>query len=324
MDEAISGIHHITAIAGAPRPNVDFYCGLLGLRLVKKTVNFDDTGTYHLYYGDELGRPGTILTFFPYPNAVPGRAGKAMAVATAYSIKERSLEFWMERFADEGHSFDLDDRFGQRLLGFDDPDGLRLELIANDDLTAIDGDVSVEDDGPGPREHALRGFHSCTIALADPRQTLRLLTNTFGWTEVGEENGRVRVRAAPAPHGALVDLVRSEERGRGGAGTIHHIAFRARGDEEQLRWRETLLSMGFDVTDVQDRFYFHSIYFREPGGVLFEIATDGPGFTRDEDRALLGTGLKLPPWLQAQRPQIEKRLVELAAPPRARAWRRRA
>ncbi len=305
MPSPLSGLHHVSAIAGPPQPNVDFYVGALGLRLVKRTVNFDDPGTYHLYYGDEAGRPGTAMTFFPWANAVPGRAGGGMPSATAFSVPSDSLDFWMGRFADRALDFDAPtERFGDAVLALADPDGLPLELVAHDAAPAE----------PIPDERAIRGFHSVTLALADLTPTAKVLTDVFGWDEIGEEGGRLRFRAPGSGPASVVDLVRTDERGRPGAGTVHHIAFRARGDDEQRAWRDALRTAGLRPTDVKDRQYFRSIYFREPGGVLFEIATDGPGFTADESVADLGASLKLPPWLEARRATIAQRLPPLTLP----------
>ncbi|MEP0547781.1 MAG: ring-cleaving dioxygenase [Rhodothermales bacterium] len=304
MPLPISGLHHVSAIAGPPQSNVDFYVGVLGLCLVKRTVNFDDPSAYHLYYGDATGRPGTAMTTFPWPNAVPGRAGAGMTAATAFSVPADALDFWMGRFADRALDFDAPtERFGEAVLAFADPDGLPLELVAHD--AAPDAI---------PDAHAIRGFHSVTLALADPTPTARVLTDVFGWDDGGEEGGRLRFRAPDGGPASVVDLVQTDERGRPGAGTVHHVAFRARDDDEQRAWRDALRTAGLHPTEVKDRQYFRSIYCREPGGVLFEIATDGPGFTTDEAAADLGTALKLPPWLESRRDAIAQRLPPLTLP----------
>ncbi len=311
----ISGIHHISAIAGPPQQNVDFYVGLLGLRLVKKTVNFDDPGTYHLYYGDYLGQPGTLLTFFPWSDSLKGRSGLGMATATAFSVSKDSLDFWMSRFADAAYEFQAPaERFGVPVLAFEAPDGLPLELIAH----LPDGDVPRAPVPHVPAEHAIRSFHSATLTIAQPENTARLLIDTFGYAEVGEEDGRLRLQAPGDAHATVIDLLGPPaERSRMGYGTVHHIAFRAKDEEEQQAWREAVASQGYNVTAILDRQYFRSIYFREPGGVLFEIATDPPGFTKDEPLETLGTDLKLPPWLEPQRERIELRLLDLHLPTEA-------
>jgi len=308
----ISGLHHITAIASDPQANLDFYTGVLGLRLVKRTVNFDDPGTYHFYFGDEAGTPGTILTFFPWPGAFPGRPGSGMASAVAFSIPAGSLDFWMERFATRALDFDGPfERLGQPGISLRDPDGLHLELIEqseNDERLARWSAAGV------PAQAAIESFHSVSLCLNGYEASARLLTETFGYETAGEEGDRFRFRSPSGAAGALADLRCQPDRllrGQMGAGTIHHVAFRASDPEDQLAWREKLVEQGFNVTPALDRQYFRSIYFREPGGVLFEIATDPPGFTLDEEVGALGAGLKLPPWLEAQRPRIEKLLPEM-------------
>jgi glyoxalase family protein len=302
------GLHHVTAISGPPQANVDFFTKVMQQRLVKKTVNFDDPGTYHLYYGNETADPGTILTFFPFADAGPGRAGPGMASAYAYGLGSKDFEDWMGRLALDGLDFEGPaERFGQRVIRIADPDGAMVELI--------------EADGAGGP--TLDGFHSVTLQLDDLAPTQRLLTDVFGYEEVGHEsrNGEERLRLAVSGtgrddiRGAVVDLMRSDTPsiGRQGAGSIHHVAFRALDDEDQLDWRERLLAAGMQVTPVIDRQYFNAIYFREPGGVLFEIATDPPGFTRDEDLAHLGEALKLPAQYEASRDRIERILPPISA-----------
>jgi glyoxalase family protein len=302
----IPGIHHVTAIAGPPQENLDFYTSMLGLRFVKRTVNFDDPTTYHFYYGDLVGRPGTILTFFPWPGAGPGRGGSGMAVATAFSVPAGSLESWAERLAAAGMSFDPPtDRFGTEVLRLRDPHGTEIELVPD----ARSGD-----------ELAPVGFHSVTLAVMPHEGTVRLLTDVFGYEWVGEgaedAGRRIRLRAPGGAPGSVVDLLTSRAHPRGvmGAGAVHHVAFRAKDAASQLAWRETILEWGLPVTPVQDRQYFTSIYFREPGGVLFEIATDSPGFTLDETVEGLGSELRLPPWLERRREWIAERLPPLRTP----------
>jgi len=299
----IPGIHHVTAIAGAPQDNLDFYTSTLGLRFVKRTVNFDDPTTYHFYYGDSLGRPGTIFTFFPWPGAQSGRGGGGMVIATAFSVPEGSLEPWMDRLAEAGMPFEAPtDRFGAPVLRLRDPHGTEIELVP--------------EAGPAP-DLAPVAFHGVTLAVTPHDGTVRLLTDVFGYELVGEEveNGgsRIRLRAPGGAPGSVVDLLRGRTHPRGlmGAGAVHHVAFRAKDAASQLAWREAILDFGLPVTPVQDRQYFTSIYFREPGGVLFEIATDPPGFTLDETPEELGTGLRLPPWLEPRRDWITERLPKI-------------
>ena len=309
----IPGIHHVTALASGAQSNLDFYTKVLGLRLVKRTVNFDAPDTYHFYYGDTVGSPGSLLTFFPFEYAAAGRTGTGMVETTAFAIPETAFEAWMSRFAEEGRDFDGPAmRFGAQTLSLYDPDGLRIDLVAEPRLgghTPIGGATG----SPVSPGHAIRHLHSVTICVEVPDRTARLLTDTFGYEDVGEEAGRRRFRATDAGPAGIVDLMCQPDRMRGrmGAGTVHHVAFRARDEAEQLTWRQTILALGFDVTPVLDRQYFRSIYFREPGGVLFEIATDPPGFATDESPQALGTALKLPSWLEAQRPVIERQLPPL-------------
>lgn len=310
----IQGLHHITAIARSPQANIEFYESVLGQRLVKRTINFDDPGTYHLYYGDEIGSPGTILTFFPWPHAVRGTRGTGETTALAYSVPESSLDFWAARLDNLGvEGLQQTTRFGTSLIEMDDPDGMRVELVGIDQS----GEVRHWNGGPIPSEHALCGFHGVTLRLTTVDATASLLTEQLGFSQVDREGSVERYRAA-SNLGAFVDLdLRPDEgRGRFGAGSIHHIAFRAADDNEQAAYLETLRAAGRQVTPVQDRQYFRSIYFREPGGVLFEIATDGPGFTLDESVEDLGSSLKLPPWHEPRRDQIEARLPSLARPAR--------
>lgn len=313
-DRRIAGIHHVTAIAGPPQENLDFYTSLLGLRFVKRTVNFGDPGSYHLYYGDELGRPGTILTFFAWPDAAAGHLGRGVATATAFSVPEGSVDSWMSLLADRGQDFETpQERLGEVVLTLRDPGGLRVELVAGPEAT----DAPDWKKGPVPAEQATRGVHSVTLSAGAPDGTARLLTDIFGYESAGEEETRegrrFRFQAPGGAPGSVIDLVEGSgsESGTMGVGAIHHVAFRTEDDEKQMAWREELLSRGFDVTPVRDRHYFRSIYFREPGGVLFEIATDPPGFTRDETAAALGTEFKLPPWLEPERERIEGSLPPL-------------
>ena len=315
MSTDTTGIHHVTAIAGEPQRNVDFYAGLLGLRMVKKTVNFDDPETYHLYYGDGDGSPGSIMTFFPWAHAPAGLQGTGQLTVTSFSIPESSLGYWTDRLIDYGVRFEkLSRRFDDTVVSFADPDGMKLELIAS----ATD-DRSPWEDGPVPAEHAVRGFHHVTLSERAPERTTKLMTDHLGFRQVEEGDGRYRFEADDGGPGNLVDVVDGsrDSRGRMGVGTVHHVAFRADDDEHQLEIREEVAGLGYDVTPVLDRNYFHSIYFREPGGVLFEIATDPPGFAADEAPDKLGTSLKLPPWLEPRRERIEEALPRLRVPSEA-------
>jgi glyoxalase family protein len=298
MRRPIAGIHHVTAMASDPQANVDFYTGVLGLRLVKKTVNFDDPGTYHLYYGDEVGHPGTIITFFPWPMARRGVQGAGQATVTSFSVPQGSLGWWTERLAGLGVTFqDPRPRFDEEVLTLLDPDGLRLELVTRED----DGRAPWTG-GPVPAEHAVRGFDGVTLTEWNPEVTAEVLTATLGFQAAGQQGERFRFAAGSS----RVDVLASpaSSRGRVSAGTVHHVAWRAADEADQLAWREAVAESGLYVTPVLDRQYFRSIYFREPGGVLFEIATDPPGFTLDEPVESLGSALKLPPWLEPERKKI--------------------
>jgi glyoxalase family protein len=326
MDKKIVGLHHVTAIASDPQRNLDFYIGLLGLRLVKRTVNFDDPGTYHFYFGDARGTPGTILTFFPWPGARRGHRGVGQIEATAFAISPDSVGYWLDRFKEQHVTAEKTPaRFGEEVIRFTDPDGLLLELIAS----PVEAGVSPANarrsatetwaNGPGPAKHSLRGFHSVSAALEGYERTARLLTESFGYRLVEEAGNRFRfVAPSESGSGRIIDLLCTPDGHPGAiaAGSVHHIAFRAKDDAEQLRWREHLVELGYNVTPVIDRIYFHSIYFREPGGILFEIATEPPGFTLDEKLDELGMHLRLPPWLESARPEIERVLPPIRLPER--------
>ena len=277
---AIPGLHHVTAVCGPPKANVDFYTGRLRQRLIKKTVNFDDPTTYHLYYGTQDAASASILTFFPFPDTRPGRAGAGMAGAFAYAVE--SLAEWGDGERTE--------RFGEPVLILHDPDGLQVELV--------------ETGGDHGR------FHGVTLLERDPEPTARVLSDLFGYEAVGQEGDRMRFRAADGP-ARVVDIVRTDERGVPGAGTIHHVAFRARDEAEHKNWRERVAAAGHDITPVIDRQYFDALYFREPGGVLFEIATDTRGFAYDEPADTMGERLMLPPQYEPHRAEIERALPPL-------------
>lgn len=313
MDLSIPGIHHVTAIASDPQRNLDFYARILGLRLVKLTVNFDAPDTYHFYFGDEAGHPGTILTFFPWPGARRGNHGTRQASMVAFSIPTGATGFWVDRLKQAGAAVSSTvRRFDEELIPFTDPDGLQLELIA----TSPAESVTPWQQGPIPPEVAVRGFYGITLLEEGFEATAELLGKTFGFRPTGETENRVRFEASSTQPGRRIDLISlpAASVGRMGAGIVHHIAWRTADDEQQRLWREKLVDLGLDVTPVLDRQYFHSIYFREPGGVLFEIATDPPGFAIDEGADCLGTSLKLPPWFEPQRAEIAPALPRLRLP----------
>ncbi|WP_099827509.1 ring-cleaving dioxygenase [Oceaniglobus indicus] len=319
MTQTIPGLHHVTVVSGPPQQNVDFYVGTLLQRLVKKTVNFDDPGTYHLYYGNDRAEPGSILTFFPFVDAGPGRAGPGMASAVAYAVPNGGLDAWVAALAEAGVDHEGPfTRFGEQMIALSDPDGLRIELIETDRGTAGTAGGDAPTDG---------GFHSVTLWLRNPDRTARLLTDVFGYASAGQasEGGETRYRfvADGQGRGSVIDLMTSDvtAAGRPGAGTIHHVAFRAETDDVQMGWQETLRAQGFDVTPQIDRQYFNAIYFREPGGVLFEIATDPPGFATDEPMEKLGQALKLPEQHERLRDQIERILPPVTVPQRGRGGR---
>jgi glyoxalase family protein len=315
MGMEIPGIHHVTAIASDPQRNLDFYTAVLGLRLVKLTVNFDDPATFHFYYGDELGHPGTILTFFPWPGARRGRPGNGQVAVISFAVPEGSLGYWQGRLQEQGVvAGELSRRFGEEALVFLDPDGLQLELVTHPAVQA----QAAWAGGPVPPEYALRGLYSVTLWEESLDRTAKLLTETLGFRSVQAAGSRYRFAANSDGVGTFVDIIHRPygESGSGGAGSVHHVAWRTPDDEEQLGWQQVIAGLKIYVTPVMDRQYFHSIYFREPGGVLFEIATDPPGFTWDEAPEELGSHLKLPPWLEPQRAQIESLLPVLRLPER--------
>lgn len=311
MNNNIQGIHHITAIAGNAQRNYDFYTKVLGLRLVKKTVNFDDPGTYHFYFGNETGTPGTILTFFPWQGIQQGRTGTGMATEIGYSVPEGSLEFWKDRFSQFNVQYGTTaERLGELYLPFQDPDGLKINLIVpkkNDDRQPWEtADVKAQ--------NATKGFHSITLTLKSIKGTADILTEVFGYTLLEQEGNRYRYVTTNIENAAIVDLVEAphEERGIVAGGTNHHVAFRVTNDDVLITFREKILQKGINITPKINRDYFFSLYFREPGGVLFELATDNPGFTVDEALDKLGTSLKLPVQYQPMRAEIEKSLPELS------------
>jgi catechol 2,3-dioxygenase-like lactoylglutathione lyase family enzyme len=298
-----SGIHHITAIASDPKTNYDFYTKLLGLRFIKKTVNFDDPSTYHFYFGDKVGSPGTILTFFPYPGTPQGRPGLGQAVEVTFAIPKTAFSFWLDRFHQKGIRYQgPEDRFGDKVLRISDPDGLMLEFVGVDDLPSEN--VWTTDEISA--DVAIRGFHSVTLWVQGYEKTAALLNEHLGFHAVGNEESRFRFTTGKKGLGQIVDLRCLPEiwSGAPGAGTIHHVAWRIGGDKEEGHVRAALARQGLNLTPVIDRNYFHSVYFREPNGVLFELATDNPGFAVDESVDTLGQDLKLPAQYEQHREAI--------------------
>jgi catechol 2,3-dioxygenase-like lactoylglutathione lyase family enzyme len=314
MTLVTQGIHHVTAIASDPQQNLDFYAGVLGMRLVKRTVNFDDPTTYHFYFGDRDGNPGSILTFFPWPGSRRGRQGAGQAAVVAFAILPSAVGFWMERFIKHRVEFEhprtrFDD---ERVIAFRDPDGMLCELVAHPSAESGDGWRTAAI----PLEHSIRGGYSVTLWQESCDLTGKLLIDSLGMDPIREQASIFRYSTKSRTIGSIVDLrcVPGLWPGVMGAGTVHHVAFRAASDEEQHAERNRLVEKGFNVTPQIDRDYFHSIYFREPGGVLFEIATDNPGFTVDEPEESLGRSLKLPEWLEPRRFEIEALLPNIRLP----------
>jgi glyoxalase family protein len=309
-----AGIHHVTAIAGDPGRNADFYVDTLGLRFVKRTVNHDDTDTYHFYFGDRRGTPGTAITFFPWTDeGRQGEFGAGQTAATAYAVRPESVGYWRDRLADRGVDVEETERFGEPVLAFSDPDGIGLELVGTE--AAVETPAEPWEGSPVPAEHQLRGFDGVTLSVAGCEPTERVLTEVLGYELEAEADGRRRYRAAAGERpGTTVDLVETDaERGRMGVGTVHHVAFKAEDTDEQEAYREAFEEQGLRVSEIIDRKYFHAIYAREPGGVLFEVSTMGPGFTADEDVAELGSRLTLPEWLEDEREAIEAALPAVEA-----------
>ncbi|WP_276271905.1 VOC family protein [Haloarcula litorea] len=316
--EPTPGIHHVTCIAGDPQQNLDFWVETLGLRLVKRSVNQDDPGTYHFFFADAEGTPGTSMTFFPWEGMSRGKVGSGQVSRTAFRVPEGSLDYWTDRFDD--HGVDYDDRierFGETVLPFRDPDGLPVELVESE---IPDDDPTVPWTEFVPAEHAIRGFHSVTLWLADPEPTEDLL-ETMGLERVGTEQspgdtpGDERTRfGAPGPVGKYVDVLPTVEGGRQGHGTVHHVAFQTPTDEAQAAMRQAVQSAGLRPTQQIDRHWFRSVYFREFGGVLFELATNGPGYDSDEQLDELGERLVLPGEFEARREEIEAQLTDVTVP----------
>jgi glyoxalase family protein len=308
MPQPIVGLHHVTAIASDPQRNLDFYTEVVGLRFVKRTVNFDDPGSYHLYFGDDAGSPGTILTFFPWPRATRGHAGAGEVAHTAFSVPLDSIAYWEDRLKKHGVPVEqTGKRLDEQVLTFPDPDGMQLEIVGHAGAAPANAPRYAD----VPAGHAIRGFYGVTLLEHEAEGTGNFL-NILGFHKVAEDANRQRYSAEGAALGNHIDLLIDPKasHGRTGAGSVHHIAFRAPDDDAQLAWREEI-GKYVDVTPVMDRTYFHSIYFREPGGVLFELATDPPGFAFDEPIETLGEELRLPAWLESRRAAIEKRLAPL-------------
>ena len=308
MTPRILGLHHVTATVDEAQPDLDFCVELLGLRLVKKTVNFDNHNVYHFYYGNELGEPGTIWTTFPYAGygVRVGAKGAGQVVTTCFSVPTGSLEFWRHRLQEKAVvSSDLETHFGEPAIGFNDPSGLKFELIAND------GDTRKPWTEMIGAKSAIRGIHSVQMMVRKAQPSVDFLTGVLGWHLVGTSGPRTRLAAGGNAAGHLIDVIEDNDANSAvnGLGTVHHVAMAIETAEEQLAIRDELHRRGVGVTDVRDRCYFTSIYFREPGGVLYEIATMKPGFTVDEDRATLGRDLKLPPWEEPHRASIEQGLA---------------
>lgn len=318
MSARMKGIHHVTAIAGDAQENVDFYVGVLGMRLVKRSVNQDDPGTYHLFYADGEGHPGSDLTFFPWSQMAPKRQGVGLTTEVALAVPPGALKFWRSRLAAAGAAVGEERRaFGEAVLPFSDPHGLELALVETSDereFTPWTGSAV-------PVEWQIRGIHGVRLWERDLAATGEFLRDTLGFTEVGTEGEWTRFASAGGGSGEFVELreLPDAQRGAWGTGSVHHVAWRVDDTAAELRMRERIAAAGRRPTEIIDRFWFESVYFMEPGGVLFELATDGPGFAVDEDPGALGETLVLPPWLEPMREQIEARLPDIAVPSRERA-----
>lgn len=306
MIKKTMGIHHITAIVGHPQENVDFYSGVLGLRMVKKTVNFDDPETYHLYFGNEGGKPGTIITFFPWAGARQGVIGDGQVGVTSYVVPKGSIDFWKNRLEKFNVPFTIMERFGEQYLEFDDPHGLHLEIVEREE-----GEINEWSFGEVTPDVAIKGFGGATLLSTQPEKTADLLEKVMGLEVVGKEGDFIRFRSS-ADIGNVIDLKLTPiGRGEMGVGTVHHIAWRAVDDADQLDWQQYVADNGYGVTPVRDRNYFNAIYFREHGEILFEIATDPPGFAHDESQETMGEKLMLPEQYEQYRGQLERRLIPI-------------
>ncbi len=310
--QTVRGLHHVTAIAGPAQENLDFYAGILGMRLVKKSVNQDDPGTYHLFYADAEGHPGTDLTFFPWSEIAPSREGWGLSSEVSLAVPPGSLGYWSGRLQRNGVQLSEPEvRFGEHVLPLRDPHGLRVALVESDE--SLGRSFGPWSDSPVPAEHQVRGLHGARLVERDLVTTTGFLTNAMGFRHAGTENGWHRYTVGEHTSGGHVDLIEAPlaNRGAWGTGSIHHLAWRVDDDAHEAEMRAAVTAAGAQPTPVIDRFWFHSVYFREPGGVLFELATDGPGFGVDEDRARLGEKLVLPPWLEPNRGAIEAVLPKL-------------
>jgi len=313
MGVSVHGIHHVTCIAGDAQENLDFYVALLGMRLVKKSVNQDDPGTYHLFYADRVGNPGTDFTFFSWPQMEPGRRGIGLTVEVSFAVQPGSLLYWqdrLQRYRVEHRA--TESRFGETTLPFEDVHGLQLALVETED----DRQFVPWENSPVPSEYQLRGMHSVRLWERKLAHTQAILTRRMGFGLLGEEDGWDRFGVEGGGSGKLVEIkeLPEERRGEWGTGSVHHVAWRVKDSEEQMALREGIANAGLRPTPQIDRFWFKSVYFKEPGGVLFELATDGPGFDRDEEMEHLGEQLILPPWLESQREKIEAALPSLEMP----------
>lgn len=302
-----AGIHHITAMVNDAQRNIDFYAGVLGLRLIKKTINFDRPELYHLYFGNEKGEPGTVITFFPWEKQLKGRIGKGQVGVTSYMIPKGSLSYWVNRLKKFNIETHVSNRFGEKYLKFHDPDGLQLELVEREE-----GPVNPWSFGRVQAENAIKGFSGATLYSAQPHKTTEVLEHVLGLECIGQEDEFLRFKTEGLL-GNTVDIqLNPTVRGLMGAGTVHHIAWRAKDEEELLGWRSLLQDKGYYPTEIRDRNYFKALYFHEEGGILFEIATDPPGFSVDEPVAELGEKLMLPSWLESKREELEETLPPVA------------
>ena len=323
-NKGVFGIHHVTAITGDPQRNIEFYANNLGLRFVKLTVNQDDPTSYHLYYGDEVGRPGTILTFFNWPNISKGQRGRSEVAAVSFLIPENSIRYWIDRFKEKRIEFRGPyKRFeNEQVITFNDPEGLELELAAH--KSSKDRDASVWKEGPIPLEHAIRGFYSVTLSEGGYERTASVLIDELGFVSTQQDGSRFRYEIRSKESALEEDMGGANivdvlclpytQQAIIGIGSVHHVAYRTPSDKQQQILRQSIVNAGLNATPVIDRFYFHSVYFQEPGGILFEIATNPPGFTIDEKLEELGTHLVLPPWLEPDRKYLEKVLPKVNLP----------